>query len=395
VKVEETTDQDKYQEPDLKEITEEDSDSKDEGYIPYKEEVFEQVKKVVAKSTPNDDAAASVGALYARIAARVGQIAPNDLTLSKELGKGAYGVVHLGRMHTTVVAVKTLKVALLEKEPKEKQIALWRAFLGELRICAILKKKFPQQGELRSTPLMGVQLKDGVFYGAFEFAGKGELTGKLAKLSKVTKMVAVLQVAKALEQLHSVRILHLDVAPRNVLIYKQPNGQLQFKLADFGMAQKLPVGKTWATHHTNQPPPQAAPETLTSIRCVGTFTDIWQFGLLVVHILDEEQLAASQLWKSGKFDVEATTGMVKDIICGKVQYKIAKLTSAIPKELAAFEKVFEACFWFKADRAWFGKQPKPERDLLIKEIAEHRPTAKKIAEVLSGGIAPLAAAERK
>eukprot|EP00741_Cyanophora_paradoxa_P003596 tig00000093_g3493.t1 len=55
------------------------------------------------------------------------------------------------------------------------------------------------------------------------------------------------QVLAALAHLHSRNIVHRDVKPGNILVFRGEGGRLQFKLTDFGIALKLAGAASTAT----------------------------------------------------------------------------------------------------------------------------------------------------
>ena len=95
------------------------------------------------------------------------------------------------------------------------------------------------------------------------------------------------QLCQALAHLHRGRVIHLDLRPRNVLLDVREN---KVKLVDFGAAQRVELrfsgngpsavrGRHFAAAGDGSPEFHA-PEVISS-GPVGTYTDMWSFGLLI------------------------------------------------------------------------------------------------------------------
>jgi len=73
-----------------------------------------------------------------------------------------------------------------------------------------------------------------------------------------TAAALVADLAAPIEYLHARNIVHRDVKPENCLLERYPNGKLQIKLADFGLAMEVtkPIYQVCGT------PTYVAPEIL-------------------------------------------------------------------------------------------------------------------------------------
>jgi len=89
---------------------------------------------------------------------------------------------------------------------------------------------------------------------------------------------------KAIEYLHSQRIVHNDVKCENVLLHERdlPVERTTFKLCDFGFAARVPVGGALTARVGS--PSSVAPEILHN-KPYSTLADMWSVGVLLYVIL--------------------------------------------------------------------------------------------------------------
>ena len=157
------------------------------------------------------------------------QISENDLILTKELGKGAFGTVFLGELasSSTPVAVKVLSA---EKEANE---TIFRQFQREVYLQSKLNHNniVKLHGVTASPPRMILQLvKDG--RNLFDFLYKDPEAAKQIPLKLRYKMA--IDIANGLHHMQSFNppIVHRDLRSPNIFIDEQYNALI----GDFGMA---------------------------------------------------------------------------------------------------------------------------------------------------------------
>jgi len=111
-----------------------------------------------------------------------------------------------------------------------------------------------------------------------------------------TKLTFCTEVAQGLEYISSLRVIHRDVAARNILL----DALLVCKVADFGLATALSDSKEYARldksddkdkngDNNEMPLRWAAPEVITNSR-FSTQSDIWAFGVMIWEVFSNGKI---------------------------------------------------------------------------------------------------------
>ena len=203
------------------------------------------------------------------------------------LGRGQYGEVFLASdlRRRQQVAVKMTAGELSVEEASD--------FLGEAEIMGPLEHPCIIE-------LIGVEVRCQPWLIVLEFCKYGDLRALLKhcghpnsnKVAYMEQLYCCYQVASALGYVATKRLVHMDVATRNVLVCPKS----RVKLADFGIAQKIPVGEpVWTMYDTMKLPARwQAPESWR-YKTFGPKTDCWSYGMMCWEVASHGQLPMQEL----------------------------------------------------------------------------------------------------
>jgi serine/threonine-protein kinase len=195
--------------------------------------------------------------------------------IEKELGRGAMGIVYLGRdpKINRQVAIKTL--ALDDSMGSQAIADTKERFYREAHAAGTLNHpnivRIFDAGEEHDVCYITMELLEGQ-----------ELTGFTAQgslLSPQRVLRCVAQAADALEHAHSQGIIHRDIKPANLMLLKDDS----IRVADFGIARIIATSKT-ATGVSIGTPAYMSPEQLTGAKVDGR-ADIFSLGVVLFELL--------------------------------------------------------------------------------------------------------------
>ncbi|XP_071806501.1 uncharacterized protein [Asterias amurensis] len=214
------------------------------------------------------------------------------LTISKELGHGAFGQVLLAEAKglieessITVVAVKTLKDGAGSNEKKD--------IIQELE----LMRKIPNHGNV--VKLLGFCIEKDPPYIIVEYLSRGNLKdllkdsrskggrvyGNLHGVSKSLTSRDLMKfandVADGMAFLSSQQCIHRDLAARNILVAED----MTCKVSDFGLARDVIETRAYERQSEGKLPLRwMALESIIDDEYT-TFSDIWSYGVLLWEIV--------------------------------------------------------------------------------------------------------------
>jgi hypothetical protein len=194
--------------------------------------------------------------------------------LRRLVGSGGMGMVYEAervsggfRQRVAIKLISGVHPGLHERFERERQI------LAQLR-----HPNIPQLFD-------GGETDDGMPYFVLEFVEGVTLPEHADQVGAGIdeRLTLLVKVAAALAYAHECKVMHRDIKPGNILV--TPDGQV--KLLDFGISKLLDdTGQPTLTRQLLGPmtPEYAAPEQFRG-EPLGVATDIYQFGVLMFHLL--------------------------------------------------------------------------------------------------------------
>src|SRR5208282_4297544 len=214
--------------------------------------------------------------------------------LEREIGRGAMGVVHLGR-DTAINRLVAIKAIPLNSELSESEIAEARTrFFREAETAGRLNHP-------NIVTIYDVGEERGLAYIAMEYL-KGRHLSEYAKSNALMEPRKVLEVigrtAEALGFAHKQQVVHRDIKPANIMY--DPNTDA-LKITDFGIARLTGAGST-RTGIVLGTPSFMSPEQLEGRTVTGN-SDLFSLGVSLF------QLLTGQL----PFTADSMTGLMQRI----------------------------------------------------------------------------------
>lgn len=160
--------------------------------------------------------------------------------------------------------------------------AILRLFLREAQSQARVQHpnvlEIYDSGELAGEPFIAMRCVAG--------GTLGEVAPSLSMEQTVRLLV---QVAEGLHAAHRHGLLHRDVKPSNVLVHRNPDGELVALVTDFGIATELGDTDALTAGSVAGSPPYIAPERLRgSPAAVNRRSDVYSLGVTMYQVLTGE-----------------------------------------------------------------------------------------------------------
>jgi GTPase SAR1 family protein len=208
-------------------------------------------------------------------------LAPADLEIGRELGRGAFATVRLGVYKGQEVAIKQLQL----KDDKTSS-----EMFEEFRREVWLMSRLQHENIVR---LLGVSLRPEPSM-VMEYMNGGHLFSYLHRSGKKIcweeKMSLAMDVARGMQFIHSTKppIVHRDLKSPNVLLtHRADKPYPSAKIADFGLSR----GLEWSSHYSDKVvdnPTWLAPEVLRKER-YNEKVDIYAFGVILYELATQKQ----------------------------------------------------------------------------------------------------------
>jgi serine/threonine-protein kinase len=195
--------------------------------------------------------------------------------IEKELGKGAMGVVYLGRdpKINRVVAIKTM--ALAQEFDEDELVEVKERFFREAETAGRLNHP-------HIVTMFDAGEEHDLAYIAMEFLKGKDLVsyskpGNLLPLPRVMTIIA--RVAEALSYAHENNVVHRDIKPANIMYEPESD---QVKVTDFGIARITDSSKT-KTGMVLGTPSFMSPEQLAGAKIDGR-SDLFSLGVTLYQL---------------------------------------------------------------------------------------------------------------
>ena len=196
--------------------------------------------------------------------------------VEKELGKGAMGVVYLGRdpKINRVVAIKTM--ALSQEFDADELTEVKERFFREAETAGRLNHP-------NIVTIYDAGEEHDLAYIAMEFLKGKDLTSRTkgnALLTPKTVLDIIVKSAEALDYAHTQNVVHRDIKPANIM-YDEEKGEI--KVTDFGIARITDSSKT-KTGMVLGTPSYMSPEQLSGKKVDGR-SDLFSLGVTMYQLL--------------------------------------------------------------------------------------------------------------
>ncbi|XP_023362537.1 tyrosine-protein kinase TXK [Sarcophilus harrisii] len=201
------------------------------------------------------------------------KIDQSELTFIKEVGKGQFGVVHLGKWKSQVlVAIKAINEGAMSEDD----------FIEEAKV--MMKLSHP-----RLVQLYGVCIQQKPLYIVTEFMENGCLLHYLrqrqGRLRRGVLLSICQDVCEGMEYLERNNFIHRDLAARNCLV----SATFIVKISDFGMTRYVLNDEYISSSGAKFPVKWSAPEVF-HFNKYSSKSDVWSFGILMWEVFTEGKM---------------------------------------------------------------------------------------------------------
>jgi len=250
-----------------------------------------------------------------------------DITIDREIGKGAFGVVYLGKWRSTKVAVKKLleattagmadfesEASLMTKLRPHKNVVL---FLGVCKDPLCIVTEFVEKGALSTYLLSDAEIPD------------------------TLKIKWIKGIAAGMLHIHSESLVHRDLAARNVLLA----GDYTPKISDFGMTRVYAAESADTSNTTKSdagPLKWMAPESINQKK-YSTKSDVWSYGVVLYEILHRSEPfpGLDPVQAASRVVFQGLTPEVPDDTLPEIQEVMRGCFSVDPTQRPGFEEICE------------------------------------------------------
>jgi serine/threonine protein kinase len=212
----------------------------------------------------------------------VGRTIAEKYRIEALAGMGGMGAVY-SAWHLTIgrrVAVKILQPNIA---------------LVDARMVSLFEREARTVGRLVHDNICDIldagRTADGIAYSVMEWLDGRTLEEELANhrtLSLDATAELLRQIASALDTAHAADVIHRDLKPSNVVLQPRPDGRVQVKVVDFGIAKAVAELTVSSASLILGTPAYASPEQYGTDRRVDARSDIYSLGVIVYRALTGE-----------------------------------------------------------------------------------------------------------
>ncbi|XP_048826706.1 tyrosine-protein kinase TXK isoform X2 [Brienomyrus brachyistius] len=230
------------------------------------------------------------------------ELNPSELSILKELGRGQFGVVHLGRWRALcMVAVKTINEGAMSEDD----------FIEEAKVMTSLCHP-------KLVQLYGICMKQRPICIVTEYLENGCLLNFLQLHSNSSSecLLAMCQDAcEGMEYLERNSFIHRDLAARNCLVTEKN----VVKVCDFGMTRYVLDNQYTSSMGSKFPVKWSPPEVL-HFNKYSSKSDVWSFGVLMWEVFTEGRTP---------FENKPNLEVVEEVTQGRRLYRPHKASSEV------------------------------------------------------------------
>lgn len=213
--------------------------------------------------------------------------------VERVVGLGGMAAV-LAARHVELDQSVAVKILLPDRS---KQPDAVRRFLTEARAAAKLKSDHAARiSDVGTTPTPGGVVVPYLVMELLEGEDLASYVEKRGRLSPSEAVDFILEACDAVQEAHSLGIVHRDIKPPNLFVAKNRDGASVIKLLDFGISKT--VERTAPSNHGHDnvrsitgdneamgSPAYMSPEQVRATKDVDHRTDIWSLGVVLYELL--------------------------------------------------------------------------------------------------------------